>query len=135
MASVFVKRCVAYIADFFVVSAFMWIISYLLYLFANPYFMYTIYSYFVYVVPILCVLYFTLCEKYKGSSVGKALLFLEVKSRNGADISWVQAFARNLTKIFWVPIIFDWAIGKILRKDDRILNSLTKTVVVEEIQQ
>ena len=43
MASVFTRRVIAYVIDFFVVSAFMWIVSYLLSLFVNPYDMYTIF--------------------------------------------------------------------------------------------
>ena len=37
MASVFTRRVIAYILDFFVVSAFMWIVSYLCYFLMNPY--------------------------------------------------------------------------------------------------
>ena len=133
MASIFTRRIIAYIADFFVVSAFMWIISFFLSLVINPYSMFTVYSYFPFVVPILCMVYFVLCEKYKGSSIGKALMYLEVKPYYGNSVNWAQVIVRNLTKIYWFPIIFDWAIGKILKKDDRILNVITKTVVVEEV--
>lgn len=134
MASVFTRRVIAYIIDFFVVSAFMWIVSYLLSLFVNPYNMYTVFYYFQFVVPILIILYFTVLEKTKGSSVGKSLMYLRVLSRNGYRISWLQALIRNLTKIFWFPIIFDWAIGRILKRNDRILGYFTKTVVVNEIE-
>ena len=113
--------------DFFVVSAFMWIVSYLLSLVLgvnNP-----IYHYFIYVVPVLIMVYFVVCEKFAGSSVGKSLMYLQVISQNGAPISWSQAIVRNLTKIYWIPIIFDWAIGKIL-KEDRFFNVISKTVVI-----
>ena len=134
MASLFTKRIAAYLADFFVVSAFMWIVSFVLYLVMNPYSMNSIYYYFPFVVPILIMVYFIICEKYKGATVGKALLYLQVRSNNGEYISWTQAIVRNLTKIYWVPIIFDWAIGKILGKKDRILNSITKTRVFDELR-
>lgn len=132
MESMFVKRTIAYIADFFVVSAFMWILSFILSIVINPYNIYTIYNYFPFVVPILIMVYFVLCEKIKGATVGKALMFLEVRSFNGYPISYIQAIVRNLTKIFWIPIIFDWAIGKILKRDDRILGNITKTFVIDE---
>ena len=125
--SVFLKRVIAYFMDFFVVSAFMWIVSYLLSLVLgvnNP-----IYHYFIYVVPVLIMVYFVVCEKFAGSSVGKSLMYLQVISQNGAPISWSQAIVRNLTKIYWIPIIFDWAIGKIL-KEDRFFNVISKTVVI-----
>ena len=127
MASLFTKRIAAYLADFFVVSAFMWIVSFVLYLLANPYSMNSLYSYFPYVVPVLIMVYFVVCEKYKGATVGKALLYLQVRSNNGEYVSWQQAIVRNLTKIYW-------AIGKILGKNDRILNSITKTRVFDELR-
>ena len=119
--------------DFFVVSAFMWIVSYLCSLLINPYYSYAIYQYFPFVVPILIIVYFVLCEKYYGATVGKSLMYLQVRSRNGAFISWPQAIIRNLTKIYWLPIIFDWAIGRALNTD-RILNHITKTVVIDELR-
>ncbi len=129
--SLFSKRVVAYIADFFVVSSFMWIISYILSLFLSPYVVFDIYGFFPYVVPVLIMVYFTICEKIKGSTVGKALMYLEVRDIRDYRITWAQAFARNLSKIYWIPIIFDWGIGKLLKKDDRILDSITNTTVVE----
>lgn len=134
MATIFTRRVIAYIIDFFVVSAFMWIISYLLSLFANPYNLNTIYSYFQYVVPVLIMVYFVVLEKTKGATIGKALMYLRVISRNGRSISWVQAIIRNLSKIFWFPVVFDWAIGKILKSNERLLGIFTKTLVVNEIE-
>ena len=132
MASMFTRRFLAYLADFFVVSSFMWIISFLLYLVVNPYAMFTIYSYFPYVLPIITVLYFAWCEKEKGATVGKALLYLRVVTVLGTPISWPQAIVRNLTKIFWIPMVFDVAIGKYF-KGDRILSRVTRTVVIDEL--
>ena len=134
MASVFTRRVLAYVIDYFVVSAFMWIVSYLLSLIINPYGSFQIYTYFPYVVPVLGLLYFVVLEKSKGSTVGKSLMYLRVISRNGYPISTVQAIVRNLTKIFWFPIIFDWALGKLFRRDDRIFSEFTKTIVVNEIE-
>lgn len=130
----FTRRVIAYILDFFVVSSFMWIVSDLLAIFFNPYNMYTTYSYFPYVVPVLILVYFIVLEKIKGATVGKALMFLRVVSRNGYPLSWPQAIIRNLTKVYWFPIIFDWAIGRILNRNDRLLGIFTKTVVANEIE-
>ncbi len=90
--------------------------------------------YFPYVTPVLTLIYFIVLEKIKGATVGKALMYLRVISRNGYPISWIQAIIRNLTKIYWFPVIFDWAIGKIIRRDERILGVITKTIVVNEIE-
>lgn len=133
MVSIFSRRVIAYIMDFFVVSAFMWIVSFLCSLVIDPYYSYTVYQFFPYVVPILCIVYFVLCEKFFGASVGKSLMYLQVRSKNGAKISWPQAIVRNISKIYWFPIIFDWAIGRALNTD-RVLNNITKTVVVDELR-
>ncbi len=132
MVSVFTRRVIAYVMDFFVVSAFMWVLAYLLSLIIAPYYTYTVYQYFPYILPVLILLYFILCEKAAGATVGKSLMYLQVRSRNGSYISWPQAIVRNLTKIYWFPIIFDWAIGRALNTD-RIFNNITKTVVVDEL--
>lgn len=131
MVSVFSRRVISYFLDFFVVSAFMWILVYLLSLVISPADSLKIYMNLHYFVAVLIYVYFVLCEKIAGSTVGKSLLYLEVRSKNGAKISWMQALVRNLSKIYWFPIIFDWAIGKLLRSD-RLLNNITRTVVVDE---
>lgn len=133
MVTVFTRRVIAYVLDFFVVSSFMWILSYLFFLIVNPVDVYYVYQIFPVIVPILIIVYFVACEKIKGATVGKALMYLQVRSRNGAYINWAQAIVRNVSKIFWVPIIFDWAIGKFLNQD-RILAYITKTVVVDELR-
>ena len=129
MSTVFTKRVIAYVLDFIVVSALMWIVSYFLFGMIGPQKVYDAYRYLPYVVPVLIFVYFVLLEKLAGASIGKAIMNIQVKSKNGADISWLQAIVRNLTKIFWVPIIFDWLIGKFLRTD-RLFNNITRTTVV-----
>ena len=137
--NLFLKRTIAYILDFFVVSAFMWIVSYFAYFFINYFNMFQIYHYFVFVLPLLIILYFTILEKNLGATIGKRLMFLEVKSavprrgRLGKDysISYSQALIRSLSKIYWFPIIFDVILGKIAGKT-RLLDGITRTTVVEE---
>ena len=132
MASVFSRRVVAYIIDFIVISAVMWIVSYFLFALTGPNNIYQIYQYLPYALAVFILIYFVLCEKFAAASIGKSIMHLQVKSKNGANISWMQAIVRNLTKIFWVPIIFDWLIGKILRSD-RLFNNITRTIVINEI--
>ncbi|MBR5954748.1 MAG: RDD family protein [Methanobrevibacter sp.] len=134
MATIFTRRVIAYVIDFFVVSSFMWIISYLLSMFAGSNGSFKIYNYFVYIVPIIGLIYFVYLEKTKQTTVGKSLMYLRVVSRNGYPITWLQAFVRNLTKIFWFPVIFDWAIGRFLNSNERIFGIFTNTLVVNEIQ-
>jgi len=129
MVSFFSRRIIAYLLDFFVVSSVMWIISYLLSLMFSPSDIIYIYVYFPYIAPVLGFIYFVFLEKSKGATIGKALMYLEVRSKNGANINWAQAIVRNLTKIYWIPIIFDWLIGRFMNTD-RLFGHLTKTVVV-----
>ena len=133
MASVFTRRVLAYIIDFFVVSAFMWIISFLLSLIINPYGKFQIYNYLPYVVPVLGLVYFVFLEKTKQATVGKSLMYLRVTSKNGRPITWIQAIIRKLTKIYWFPILFDLAIGKLAHSPDRLFGSFTKTMVINAI--
>lgn len=129
MSTVFTKRVIAYVLDFIVVSALMWIVSYFLFGMIGPQKVYDAYRYLPYVVPVLIFVYFVLLEKLAGASIGKAIMNIQVRSKNGANISWLQAIVRNLTKIYWIPIIFDWLIGKFLRTD-RLFNNITRTTVV-----
>lgn len=137
--NLFGKRVVAYILDFFVVSAFMWIISYFAYFFINYFNIFQIYHYFVFILPFLIMFYFTFLEKNLGATVGKRLMFIEVKSvvprrgRLGRDysITYSQAFIRSLSKIYWFPIIFDVILGRFTGKT-RLLDGITRTTVVEE---
>ncbi len=101
----------------------------------NPYDSSAVYQFFPTVLPILILVYFIVLEKTKGATVGKALMYLEVRSRNGARINWAQSIVRNLSKVYWVPIIFDWLIGKFLgANNNRLLGSITKTVVIDELR-
>lgn len=101
----------------------------------NPYDSSAVYQFFPTVLPILILVYFIFLEKTKGATVGKALMYLEVRSRNGARINWAQSIVRNLSKVYWVPIIFDWLIGKFLgANNNRLLGSITKTVVIDELR-
>ena len=132
MATVFSRRIIAYVIDFFVVSVFMWIISYLASLIVNPIDVISVYGIFTYLTPILGLAYFVVLEKTKGATIGKALMYLEVKSRNGNNINGAQAIVRNLTKIYWIPMIFDWLIGRVMNTD-RLFANITKTVVVNAV--
>ena len=133
MVSVFSRRVIAYVLDFFVVSAFMWIIAFLLSLIMGPMDIINAYAYFPYIAPVLGYVYFVVLETFKGATVGKALMFLEVRSRNGANINLPQAIVRNLTKIYWIPIIFDWLIGRFMNTD-RLFGNLTRTVVINSME-
>ena len=127
----FKKRAYAYIVDFFVVSALMWIISYVLYLFANFYNVFAIYHYFIFVLPVIQLIYFTVLEKTMHATIGKRLFYIEIESLRG-NLSYSQTFIRSISKIFWVIIILDILLGIITKKDDRFLDYISRTHIVNE---
>lgn len=133
----FKKRAFAYIIDFFVVSALMWILAYVAYFAINYFNMFQVYHYAIFILPIIIILYFTIMEGTIGATVGKRLMFIEVVTpQRGypyryAKISYSQAFLRSLSKIFWLPIILDILLGKI-SGNDRILGKISRTIVMEE---
>ena len=125
----FKRRVFAYIVDFFVVSAFMWIISYVLYLFVNFYNIFAIYHYFIFVLPVIQILYFTILEKQMNATIGKRMFYIEVDTPNRSGLSYSQTFVRNISKIYWVPVILDLILGLIAKKDDRLLSYITRTYI------
>ena len=137
MVSLFKKRVLAYIADYFVVTAIMWIIAQLLAIVAFPYVTFFIYGYFIILLPFVGLIYFLVLELKLGATVGKHLLFLKVVSTNDgtfySDISFIQSLVRNLSKIYWLPIIIDLIIGRLFgSSNERILGKLSRTEVVKE---
>jgi len=133
MASLFTKRILAYLADYFVITAILWILAQILAIVVIPYSLFIVYSYFIYLLPVFIMVYFVLLEKKRGTTIGKNILSLKVVSEEGKDISYKQAIIRNLSKLYYIPIIFDLIIGKFFGKsNERILGQLSKTMVVEE---
>ena len=132
MVSVFRKRILAYLADYFVVTAILWILSQILAIIVIPFSFFIIYNCFMFLLPIVIIFYFVLLETKKGTTIGKDILSLNVVSEDGTNISYKQAIIRNLSKLYWIPIIFDFIIGKYVgESDERILGQLSKTMVVE----
>ena len=60
MATVFTRRVIAYVIDFFVVSAIMWILSYFLFAIVGAKNIYQVYQFLPVIVPILIMVYFLL---------------------------------------------------------------------------
>lgn len=82
---------------------------------------------------VLWLLYFTFMEGTRGATIGKQLLHLKVVSTSGnMDIS--KAFIRNISKIFWILLLIDIAVGFATEGDrrQRFLDRYANTVVVKE---
>lgn len=66
---------------------------------------------FSFVAGIVLVLYFSLIEAYAGASLGKRTMGLLVRSKTGKNPDLVEAFARNVSKVYWVLLFLDIVIG------------------------
>lgn len=133
MVSIFTKRILAYLADYFVVTAILWILAQILAIIVIPLSFFSVYSYFIFLLPAFIIFYFVLLEKKKGTTIGKNILYLKVVSEDGKNISYKQAIIRNISKLYWIPIIFDVILGRFVGKtNERLLGQWSKTIVVEE---
>lgn len=70
-------------------------------------------------------------EKVNHATLGKSLFDIEVQSTN-QDLSYAQTFVRSISKIYWVIIILDILVGIIVKKDDRFLDYISRTVIVKK---
>ena len=70
-------------------------------------------------------------EKVNHATLGKRLFAIEVQSTN-QDLSYAQTFVRSISKIYWVIIILDILVGIIVKKDDRFLDYISRTVIVKK---
>lgn len=120
-------------ADYFVVTAILWILAQILAIIVIPLSFFSVYSYFIFLLPAFIIFYFVLLEKKKGTTIGKNILYLKVVSEDGKNISYKQAIIRNISKLYWIPIIFDVILGRFVGKtNERLLGQWSKTIVVEE---
>jgi len=137
MEKLFKKRVLAYIVDYFVVTAIMWIIGQALAIVVFPFSAFFIYDYFIFLLPIVGLTYFVLLEKKMGTTVGKHLLYLNVLSIYNknyySNLTYVQSIIRNISKIYWFPIIIDLIIGRLFGpSNERILGKISRTEVIIE---
>ena len=111
-----VERIVAFVIDAVIVYL---ILGVLAFAFALPFFFVggigamtaMLAGVFSFVAGIVLVLYFSLIEAYAGSSLGKRAMGLVVRSKTGKNPNLVDAFARNISKIYWVLLFLDMVIG------------------------
>ena len=132
MVSMFKKRALAYLIDWFVISATLMILAQVLAIIVITFSLFIVYNFFVYLLPVFILIYFVYLETKKGKTIGKDILDLRVVSEEGENITYREAIIRNLSKLYWLPIIIDIIIGKYFGdSDERILGQWSKTMVIE----
>lgn len=128
------KRIIAYILDIIVVTLSMWLLTLILY----PVIFFTniigqVSSAWTIIYMILVLGYFAVLEQMQGSSLGKDIVGLQVVSTyDGKRPTVVQSIIRNLSKLFWIPVLLDLVIGIALKQNTKILDILSKTTVIEK---
>lgn len=123
----FTRRLEALIVDIIVVTLLVALINNIIYMILVLFHMPTnIYSNIVLIVVTLT--YFTLFEAKTNKTIGKKILHLYVSDAEGY-MSYKKAFIRNLTKLYWLPLIVDVLIGKILNYPSRLFDKIAGTDV------
>ncbi len=84
------------------------------------------------IISILTILYFTILEYKLRQTLGKSLLNISVISLN-KKLTFSQTLLRNLTKPFVILLIID-TFYIIVSKDQRYLEKISKTKVIQEIK-
>ena len=130
----FTSRLKALIIDAIVVTLFSALVNNILYIIlsiVNNQFLLSIYPSVVLIV--VTMLYFTIFEAKTNKTLGKRVTHLYVSDEEGY-MSYSKAFIRNLTKIYWIPLIFDVLIGKIFNYPSRLFDKLAGTDVYSDIE-
>ena len=130
----FTSRLKAVIIDAIVVilfSAFLNNILYIILSMINNQFLLAYYP--TIVVVVVTMAYFTIFEAKTNKTLGKQITHLYVSDDEGY-MTYGKAFIRNLTKIFWIPLIFDVIIGKVLNYPSRLFDKLAGTDVYSDIE-
>jgi uncharacterized RDD family membrane protein YckC len=113
------QRLIAFIIDWVIVFVVWWVIaSFALtfFLFGGFGFYAVLYGGFTFLEGFILVLYFTVLEAFRGASIGKGLFKLKVVNKSGGNPTFVEAFIRNITKIFWLLLLLDVIGGLLLTK-------------------
>jgi uncharacterized RDD family membrane protein YckC len=81
---------------------------------------------------VIFILYFTVLEASRGSTIGKGMFGLKVRSKTGSNPTLVEAFIRNLSKIYWLLLLLDIVVGLAISKgyQQKYSDTLVGTTVV-----
>ncbi|MDP2837409.1 MAG: RDD family protein [Methanobacteriaceae archaeon] len=132
MESLTKKRFWAFIIDFIVITALMWILSVIIYPLVVVTGYFTIFNYWIILLALVIICYFTYLEGQYQKTIGKSLVGIEVKSID-EELTYKQTFIRNISKILWIPILIDLLLGKLIKNGSlRVLDKYAHTEVVFE---
>jgi len=128
MEEIIKRRLFAFIIDFLMVNLIIWaltLLSYPIIVFTGSF---SIYNYWLVLLAIVTILYFSYFE-YHGGTIGKLNQKLKVVSKKG-KLEYRQVIIRNLPKICWFPLIFDLILA--YNKELRLFDKIAGTKVIVE---
>jgi uncharacterized RDD family membrane protein YckC len=124
------KRFWAFIIDFIFITALMWILSIVVYPFLIVTGFFSVFNYWLLILALLIIGYFTYLEGSYSKTVGKSLMGIGLKALD-ENLTYKKTFLRNLSKILWFPIIIDLLAAYFTKNNSlRILDKYAGTVVV-----
>lgn len=127
------RRLVALIVDVIFITLLMWVLTAIIYPVLAWNNLYSVLNYWLILLGVLIVLYFTIMEGKWSSTLGKGLLKLKVQAADG-NMNYKKAFLRNISKFLWIPLVIDLLIGVVVSKEGtrkRYLDLLAKTTVIK----
>lgn len=113
------QRLIAFVIDAIIVNVVVYIIAIFAlsaFLFGGLGFYAFFYGGFTFLSGFLLVLYFTVLESMRGASIGKGFFKLKVVNKGGTNPTFVEAFIRNISKIFWLLLLLDVIGGLLMSK-------------------
>ncbi|RAP44686.1 MAG: hypothetical protein BZ135_07775 [Methanosphaera sp. rholeuAM6] len=130
----FTSRLKALIIDAIIVTLFVAFVDNILYIVLSTVKNQTLLAWYPTIVLIIVtMLYFTIFEAKTNKTLGKKVTHLYVSDEDGY-MSYPKAFIRNLTKIFWVPLILDVILGKLFNCPSRLFDKIAGTDVYSDIE-
>lgn len=130
MEKLWVKRFAALLIDFFIITLIIWITGALIYPLIAIMGTFYILNYWLVLVVLIIIGYFTYFEGKNGATAGKNILKIKVIADEG-QMGYKKALIRNLSKILWIPLILDVLIGWVAGNSKlRYLDKIAGTDVV-----
>lgn len=86
------------------------------------------------IMGVLYFLYYSIMDFAWGATLGKKIMGLSVQSTDGQRLTFINAFIRNLSKIFWLILFLDWLIGIVStgNKQQKFLDRIAGAVVIQK---
>jgi uncharacterized RDD family membrane protein YckC len=126
------RRFIALLVDIIILTLFMYVVSAIVFLLFAQLGIFSALNYWIIIGAIIIIAYFTFMEGMTSSTLGKKLFKLRVKAANG-NMNYIKAFIRNLSKIYYFPLVVDVILGFIfVDSNDRILDKISGTYVISE---